>query len=871
MIYDETLNDPTLNPKANRLKDFRSYSYHHILLGVNDSSVIDALNSPLGTNVDVYQHPDMLGTGQERYTTRSIDTANGSKPYVVILNSMTDSYLQIVNLEMTTYVIGGEPPGNLHDVETKTASPGLFGAIMSLTITEPFGTRFIEFLLAAQNALGATQTTIQYVLKTIFVGHRYDGSMETISDIAPYPLKIINIDFEFTNTGTTYVIQALPISDGSANSPITGTAGGHPFVVQGFTLKSFADSYNKNLNELGSKTIQTLVDNKITNQIVPTYEIVLDPTYQGSEYSLESGINDYLKTTKNEWVFSPTLGATIVRTLYNLVGFCKQIRDEIKIPQPTDDPNVFYVYRPEVHTTVRQTTDKNNKVTSTNVYKLVRIPVAVFKSYTSKTGQTDANQTSVTKALDPEQFNSFLQKQLTEGKLLQYDYMFSGKNDDVIDFGIHFDHIGQGLLYAKTVTEQATAQKTQTGQTKTNVLSAVPPRTTTDTTTDSLLPSIPFSRSSPLKDAVEYDAFQDALRKYSAIQAITAEITITGNPRLFASEIQKFQPSGVAATPYYVKINVYMPYVDLTTGFVDFKNGNYPDQKAFQNPFWFNGIFFVMSVDNSFNNGIFTQKLHLVQVSNVDSLTDESPVATTDSGKTTGTAENRTGHQAKSSAAKGTKQTGGCVKSRPLIKINDGGDGQTGSKNVQAFLKMLRYAEGTYQSDGWTRIVDGFVVMWAGIGSAESPGIWVFPIDPKLLLSKLGVTGTLTSLGSYTNMHFSDFSKHPQVYVKYKKDVPLPSSAAGAFQITYSTWKGLQKNYPSLFKTFAVQEQERAAVILFSEHNALTDIKNGNIDSAIQKLNKTWASLGPASGQGYICLEQLKAEYQLNGGLFTPQ
>ena len=122
--------------------------------------------------------------------------------------------------------------------------------------------------------------------------------------------------------------------------------------------------------------------------------------------------------------------------------------------------------------------------------------------------------------------------------------------------------------------------------------------------------------------------------------------------------------------------------------------------------------------------------------------------------------------------------------------------------NVWAFLKAIRLGEGTSDDAGYYRIVGG---------------------------------GT-----------FTDDSQHPRVRVHIPR-YDVYSTAAGAYQIIWPTWKGLVIKYA--FSDFTPQSQDEAAVALIEGRSALPAIRQGDLKKAIELCNKEWASL-PGSPYG---------------------
>jgi len=152
--------------------------------------------------------------------------------------------------------------------------------------------------------------------------------------------------------------------------------------------------------------------------------------------------------------------------------------------------------------------------------------------------------------------------------------------------------------------------------------------------------------------------------------------------------------------------------------------------------------------------------------------------------------------------------------------------------NVQAFLRAIRFAEGT---DG----ANGYSIMFGGTRS-----------NPKL---------------------FSGFDIHPNV----KNCIgtapnQLCSTAAGAYQFLFSTWSYLNTRLFAGRGDFSPANQDLAAVELIREKGALQDVIDGKFALAVAKVNKVWASLpGSPYGQPTKTLAELETVYSNQGGSYA--
>lgn len=142
------------------------------------------------------------------------------------------------------------------------------------------------------------------------------------------------------------------------------------------------------------------------------------------------------------------------------------------------------------------------------------------------------------------------------------------------------------------------------------------------------------------------------------------------------------------------------------------------------------------------------------------------------------------------------------------------------SRNLRAFMQMIRVSEGTAGPDGYRTIVGGSL--------------------------------------------FDDYSDHPRqkIWIQSINDY---SSAAGAFQIIRRTWDGVQSKLG--LPDFSPASQDRACVELIRQRGGLRLAMNGEFAAAVQKCRKEWASLpGAGYNQRENSLATLQTAYLNAGG-----
>jgi len=120
----------------------------------------------------------------------------------------------------------------------------------------------------------------------------------------------------------------------------------------------------------------------------------------------------------------------------------------------------------------------------------------------------------------------------------------------------------------------------------------------------------------------------------------------------------------------------------------------------------------------------------------------------------------------------------------------------------------------------------------------------------------------------YGGKTFSDYSRHPNIRVPFQNPATGNqdySTAAGAYQITYTTW--LTINAALSLPDFSPQNQDNAAILLLSMRGVTPLIVAGNLDAALQKASGTWASLPySTSGQAKQSVASAQQVYLSSGG-----
>ena len=163
----------------------------------------------------------------------------------------------------------------------------------------------------------------------------------------------------------------------------------------------------------------------------------------------------------------------------------------------------------------------------------------------------------------------------------------------------------------------------------------------------------------------------------------------------------------------------------------------------------------------------------------------------------------------------------------------------TSQANLNAFLKTIQYAEGTF------REANPYAVTYAYDHVIQN-----FNDHPAIT-------------GEWTGKRLPD---------RYCTNVGLSpgckSTAAGAYQIIKPTWNDIKNRQPYL--NFDAQGQDEAAIFLLKRRDAYDLVLFGRFEEAIYKTAKEWASLpGSPYGQPTRSMGELRDFYVNQGGTFN--
>jgi hypothetical protein len=603
-----------MSKPQNPLNFYRTYSYHHILFIADGTETAEELS---GTDaVDVFTHPFDSGS---RY--KAITSPSGNGKYIVLINGLTDSNLRIESAKWQTIINPGNPVNGI----------ARFGTIETdgeIVITEPMGGKFFNIMASAARELGVSHELMIFGLKTLFVGHTHAGTTTVISNVKPYLTVMTDLTANFDESGGKYVMSVIGVSHG------VGNTSGYNSIGDGFsfnilpnqtleqTLMRFEAALNGEYTALKerlkrhAKCAGSTIDFDSFQEA--KYVIKLDNYYKNKIYSVgEMPPSEQTNTDNNDSIIVMAGStASIASVIDHIMKTSQAVMDEAKGNKETGKRVTF-------------------TVTSTQLSNSSKNETHFIVSHQELKLNNLASQTSV---FDPQvtEDDDYMSK-----VGIEFDYIFSGKNIDILSFDMKMD-LGMSFFQFLTVQNSSGFDTSNP-----NVYDAPSTSFITTGTANDLhrggedgkkikqvlhLGSSMRDYTVTNKKSPAVASYNSLMSRYAAYEGVGVNLTISGNPQLLQetsqlpSDLIGDNPSNeiiqgensttseqedqqrnlvpnIHKQPGYAKVNIFMPS--------DSDTAEFPSQ---YDRFWYQGWYYIHSINNNFSGGQFTQDLQLMSI-----------------------------------------------------------------------------------------------------------------------------------------------------------------------------------------------------------------------------------------------------------------
>jgi len=526
---------------------------------------------------------------------------------------------------------------------------------LKFTIIEPYGMTLINRLLDQANDPAVNASNYLDMVYLIQIDFFATDETGTIQGIIPgltkiIPIKLTQMGITASVSGATYQISAVPYNHAAfdqsavstpANFEIASGSVSEFFQSGNGSNKSFADALNGWNTNLAN-------NNKIG--VPDTYNFDLHPSIAQSSFTTGGALSprdtsmvnpnnttsirqsnlgqpskDFNTTSRT---MSINAGTSIDKVIDYVVRNSDYIQNQMAIPDGVD-PQTY----------LQQKAQNANQ--PLNWYKIVP---------TVTVGQFDPirniNAKNYTYSVQPYTIYNVKSDVAPQGKatnfVKDYNYIYTGKNDDVITFDLNFNTL---YYTAQTAYRSAVSKLYKSPDTATqgNPIQNAGAYQGTGQAPNSVMPmqvkpqvynaKARATGGSISPKSVAVADLEDSLMTLSAADMLNVQLTIVGDPQfikqddcfysplLAASNTDgrqgtitasdpRLTPNGSIRTDYteiYVRLTFRTPVdMDENTGLLKF-NSNYQTSI-------FSGLYKVLQVTSEFKNGQFTQQLNLIRL-----------------------------------------------------------------------------------------------------------------------------------------------------------------------------------------------------------------------------------------------------------------
>ena len=515
-------------------------------------------------------------------------------------------------------------------------------------IIEPYSmSGFIEALQVSSVAAGYDQyTNTPFMLKMEFIGYPDGQEIAETAQIVPdstryFILNFTGLDIDVTENGAKYKCKCVPFNERAFGQPSQLTSG---IKIKGNTVGELLSDFEKALNDAKKSDTASERDSSQSNKF-DSYEIIIPkvdntgivPTEKNRKI-LDSRIVEFLKsnavyafddpaesTTKSKSsptdpvvMFSP--GMNIHECIISIVCNSEYLKNILKDLSNPNSKAIDQYGMVDYFTVNIEVIDKGIVDDKTNKpfynYRFVVLP---YKIHCTRIPLM-ANQT-----IDTSKFLQVANR--------TYNYLYTGANVDIKSFQLKFN-----TLFFQAIPK-ALGNKSDRPTTSESMSSVDPvdtnlPGVSSESRKDSAIGISPvktdisqtdtFSSDQPnAGQRSQSDPYDDLARNmHQSILENTdqcsAEIEIIGDPfYLVTASMGNYRPKtnddgtvGEGEAPYtsgdVMVVIIFKNPVDIseTTGEAIFSDKMTP----------YSGVFRVLSVNNTFNDGLFLQKLKMIRV-----------------------------------------------------------------------------------------------------------------------------------------------------------------------------------------------------------------------------------------------------------------
>lgn len=431
------------NNYPNPLDRFRSYSYHFVMTAASTTEAFRKMVGNEGRGMFAAISSKMLG---DEFT------VDGEKGYLIVDTRRFSQYT-ITDVEME-HIYG---TGSVSNPTVPTGT-------MKVKLTDSTGLSFFDFLMDLfRNKIKSSYASSFFLLSILFVGHRDDGTTETIST-CHIPLILLFMSFTFTHRGSEFDIEFMEIEGAGRRGSMKqlNNLGGITSVSSkdngANTVGELIDNLEMQLNEQSLHFYQKYVNSavksaggdalKLGKLVQYMITIPSDAKNNWSQFKINTASKASNKETQftianvkpsEEPAFYNAMGdfsnaaaASTTTSSYSTISFSRtaQITDIIKMILETSTEYLELASQKRRQEGTAVTSKIVTSITSDQTTYIVH-----FDVYPHFMPKEQKNESTV----KPGATTKMVVGSASQIKnLITYDYIYSGKNSHILDLKIQY-------------------------------------------------------------------------------------------------------------------------------------------------------------------------------------------------------------------------------------------------------------------------------------------------------------------------------------------------------------------------------------------------------------------------------------------------
>ena len=502
----------------------------------------------------------------------------------------------------------------------------------SIDISEPRGILFLDRVVGCCIDMGIDSSNAVWCLKTFFVGYSDDDLTTYITDVVPIMFLALDVTGSFTEQGGSYNITFVCMSHGAGRLPQYAKSGtainfktGATLVdtlvsLQGVITSNYQSGFNCISDTVGA------MDNgsKLQQSLRPiTYKIEVDQYYSDPSYTITDQLSQVTNDGKcnSNATLRIEANTSIESGIHTVMAACQKVKNE----QSTPDNN-GHKYGYKIHITNSSVNNCDSTIGYTITYVIKREIIHTPISLQQIASGTVPDTTPADNAT------------LLQQNLLEFDYLYTGHNIDILEFDMK---LSMGLAYLNIATsinsyntslgKQPNVVHTVSTQSLNNMASRQGAEVNNTQVTFGTIIKNPINRNSNDNATSTQSAY--TMAKHASLEVSQVACKIIGNPRLLSNINKNSAPSqtikttidspksnddalsGWGSYPSLAKINIKMPRNnDDASLFMGASQNSTDNAGNYAVDFWFSGYYNLLEIEHTFDSGEFTQTLNMIGI-----------------------------------------------------------------------------------------------------------------------------------------------------------------------------------------------------------------------------------------------------------------